>query len=289
MKFKHNIIAICYDFDGTLSRRSMQEDTIFSEYGINRKLFWDKVNRIAKTQEYDKVLAYLNMLIYDKTFRANPLTEKKLGAMANRIEYFPGVESFFPYINDFIRRHTKDMNVNIKLEHYIISSGMKAILNGVSIRKYFKQIYACDYEYEKDGSPKCVKLAITDTTKTQFLFRVSKGKLELNQDINKHMDPSQRRIPFANMIYVGDGDSDIPSMTVTVKYGGYAVAVYPPGQRASKKCIEMLHEKRTNHIAPADFRVGSELTGVIETILKTIVQKIIFNHSVFTQKQKYSK
>src|SRR3989338_3732982 len=287
-RFKQNIIALVYDFDGTLSRRSMQEDTIFNEYGINGRAFWEKVNVIAKRDGYDKILCYLNQLIYSPKFHRRPLTEKKLLGMAKKIEYFPGVETFFPHINDFVKKEVASCGLEIRLEHYIISSGMKAILNGIGLRKYFKEIYACEYEYEKSVRPKCVKMAINDTTKTQFLFRINKGKLRLDQDINEHMDEEERRIPFFNMIYIGDGDSDIPCMTVACKNGGYALAVYPSEEKASEKCLQLFRNKRVNHIAPADFNSGSTLVQILETVLKTITQNMVLRRSMYDQKQVYA-
>ncbi|OGX04083.1 MAG: hypothetical protein A3J12_08675 [Omnitrophica bacterium RIFCSPLOWO2_02_FULL_44_11] len=282
------MIAICYDFDGTLSRRSMQEDTIFQEYRIDSEQFWKGINQTAKDEGYDKVLCYLNRLIFDPRFQKEPLTETKLTNMARKIQYYPGVENFFPYINEFIQKESSKLNIKVNLEHYIISSGMKAILNGVAIKKYFKEIYACEYEYNKDGTPKCVKMAINDTTKTQFLFRINKGKLRLDQDINEHMDEEERRIPFFNMIYIGDGDSDIPCMTVACKNGGYALAVYPSEEKASEKCLQLFRNKRVNHIAPADFNSGSTLVQILETVLKTITQNMVLRRSMYDQKQVYA-
>ena len=285
--FRHNVIAICYDFDGTLSRRSMQEDTIFKEYGINPAKFWAKVNQIAKEKEYDKTLAYLNSLIYDPVFKKKPLTEARLTGMAQQIQYYPGVETFFSFVNQFVRRDAESLGIEVQLEHYIISSGMKAILNGVGIKKYFREIYACEYEYNRNGTPKCVKMVINDTNKTQFLFRINKGKLRLDQDINEHMNDEERRIPFYNMIYIGDGNSDVPSMTVTTKSGGYALAVYPPEGKVSKKCLRLFQVKRVNQIASADFNCGSALVQILETILKTIIQNMILRKSFYEQKERY--
>lgn len=282
--FRHNIIAICYDFDGTLSPHNMQEGTIFKEYGIDSRGFWAEVNRMAKDEGYDKTLCYLNKLIYDPEFRKKPLTEAMLTAMADKIEYFPGVESFFPYINRFVKEASQDGEPEILLEHYIISSGMRAVLNGVNIKQHFKEIYACEYEYNSDGSPKCVKMAINDTNKTQFLFRINKGLLRLDQDINGHMDENERRIPFQNMIYIGDGYSDVPGMAVTVKNGGYAIAVYSKEAAAYDKCVELREAERVHHIALADFGKDSELVGIIKLTLMTIIQKIRFDYSVYRQK-----
>ena len=241
------------------------------------------MNLLAKREGYDKTLAYLNKLIYDPVFQKKPLTEARLLGMAHRIKYYPGVESFFPMINRFVEREAKRLGIKVKLEHYIISSGMKAILNGVSIKRYFHEIYACEYEYSKDGQPKCVKMAINETNKTQFLFRINKGYLRLDQDINSHMPEEKRRIPFQNIVYIGDGNSDVPCMAVTIKNGGHAIAVYPPERKAQKKHLGLLRAKRVDHIAPANFKKGSEFAGILELTLKTIIQNIQFNHSVYEQ------
>ena len=215
-----------------------------------------------------------------------PLSEARLTEMAQRIEYYPGVENFFPYINKFARQEANNLGIEVRLEHYVISSGMKAILNGVGIKKYFKEIYACEYEYLKNGRPKCVKMAVNDTNKTQFLFRINKGCLRLDQDINKHMSEEKRRIPFQNMIYVGDGDSDVPCMAVTMKNDGHAIAVYPPKKKASRKCLELLHANRVHYTVPADFSSGSELCNLLESIIKLLVNRISLDLLMHRQKER---
>ncbi len=167
---------------------------------------------------------------------------------------------------------------DIKLEHYIISSGLKDILEGTSIRKYFKEIYACEYAYEK-GRPVFPKLVINDTNKTQFLFRINKGKLRLSESINQHTPASERRIPFHNMIYVGDGLTDVPSMTLVHKSGGYAIAVYDPAKKVPESIRDMVSEKRAEHFAPADFRENALLVKIIQRTLKKIIHGISYDAS----------
>ncbi len=217
---KNNIIAICYDFDGTLSPRNMQEDTIFKEYGINADRFWREVSRVIKNEGYDRALCYLNKLIFDPKFQKTPLTERRLGQLARKLRYCPGIKSFFPRIDRFVKEKARHAGWAVNLEHYIISSGLKTILEKMSIRKHFKAIYACEYEYGKDKAPKGVKTVVNDAMKTQCLFRISKGRLGLDEDVNERVDKGAFRIPFSHMIYIGDGDTDIPSMTVVRKYGG---------------------------------------------------------------------
>src|SRR3989338_539883 len=147
---QNNIIAICYDFDGTLSPRNMQEDTIFKEYNIDAERFWREVSRVTKNEGYDRALCYLNKLIFDPVFQKRPLTEKRLSGLARKLCYCPGVKSFFPHIDRFVKKEARRAGLEVSLEHYIISSGLKTILDKMSLRKHFSAIYACEYEYGKD-------------------------------------------------------------------------------------------------------------------------------------------
>ena len=271
---RKNIIAICYDFDGTLSPRNMQEDTIFKAYGIDAGRFWREVDSVIKRDGYDKALCYLNKLIFDPEFQKKPLTEKRLGALARKVRYCPGVKSFFPRIDRFVQQQARLAGRKVRLEHYIISSGLKTILDNMSLRKYFKAVYACEYEYGRDKAPKGVKTVVNDAMKTQCLFRISKGKLGLHEDVNERVENGAFRIPFSQMIFIGDGDTDIPSMTVVKKYGGYVVAVYPPGKAAKKRSLKIFSTGRAGYVAAADYNEGSGLDKSIKRILKNIIQNI---------------
>lgn len=278
-KAGQNIIAIVYDFDGTLSPGNMQEETIFKAYGIDKKKFWAKSQSLVVTRGYEKTLAYLKLLIDAPVFRKNPLTRKKLKELALQIPYYAGVdEGYFDQLEAFLRAIPEVRETGITLEHYIISSGLQEILEGVSIRKYFKKIYACEYDY-KNGRPVFPKLVINDTNKTQFLFRINKGKLKPSESINQHMPESQRRIPFRNMIYIGDGITDVPSMTVTQKAGGNAIAVYDPRGRVPRAVKAMVAEHRSEHFAPADFRPHSLLVKILHQTLKKIIASIVYRSS----------
>lgn len=271
---QNNIIAICYDFDKTLSPRNMQEDTIFKEYKIDADHFWREVSRVTKNEGYDGALCYLNKLIFDPAFQKKPLTEKRLTTLARKVCFCPGVKNFFPRINRFVEKQARSAGLDVSLEHYIISGGLKAILDNVSIRKYFKEIYACEYEYGRDKAPKGVKTVINDAMKTQCLFRISKGKLGLREDVNEIVENGAFRIPFSGMIYIGDGDSDIPSMAVVKKYGGHAVAVYPPDKESKKKSLRMLSAGRVSHMAAADYTAGSALDKIVKAILRDIIRSL---------------
>ena len=278
-KATQNIIAIVYDFDGTLSPGNMQEETIFKAYGINKKKFWARSQSLVIRKDYEKTLAYLRLLIADPVFRKRPLTKRKLKEFAKHVPYYPGVdEGYFDQLNAFLRSLPEVTEAGITLEHYIISSGLQEILEGVSIRKYFKKIYACEYDFQ-GGRPVFPKLVINDTNKTQFLFRINKGKLKLSESINEHMPETERRIPFRNMIYVGDGITDVPSMTVIQKSGGNAIAVYDPARRVPRAVKAMVAEHRAEHFAPADFRPSSLFVKILRQTLKKIIASIVYRSS----------
>lgn len=278
-KGAQNIIAIVYDFDGTLSPGNMQEETIFKAYGIDKRKFWAKSQSLVVRRGYEKTLAYLKLLMDDPVFRKCPLTRRKLKELARHVPYYPGVdEGYFDQLEAFLLSLPEVWETGITLEHYIISSGLQEILDGVSIRKYFKKIYACEYDF-RAGRPAFPKLVINDTNKTQFLFRINKGKLNLSESINDHMPEEERRIPFRNMIYIGDGITDVPSMTVTQKAGGNAIAVYDPAKRVPRTVKDMIARHRAEHFAPADFRPQSLLTKILHQTLKKIIASIVYRSS----------
>jgi len=275
---KQNIIALVYDFDGTLSPNNIQEDTIFRDYKIDKNKFWAKTNELVVKKGYERTLAYIKLLIQDAPFKKNPLTKSKMAKLADQIEYFEGVDKFFGVMNRFMNSIPEVKKWGIRLEHYIVSSGMKDIMDSCTIAKHFKMIYGCEYEFIK-GRPVFPKIVINDTNKTQFLFRINKGKLNINDDINSHMPESERRIPFRNMIYVGDGHTDIPSMTVTHKSGGHTIAIFPPKTKVPKEVRAMVQEKRADHFAPADYSEGELLVKILRLTLKKIIQTIVYRGS----------
>ena len=253
--FERKTIALVYDFDGTLSPRPMQEYTFLPKIGEDPKAFWAESNRIAAEQGADTLITYMHLL-YKKAKAAGVRIDRAdLVAQGRDVELFPGVEEWFDEIAEYVRIRSESQHV--ALRHYLVSSGLTEIIEGTRIYHRFHNVFASEYWFEAYDLP-YPKRVITDTGKTQYLFRINKGVEDLRQGINEHMDEARRPIPFANMIYFGDGDTDVPSMAVMRKNGGHAVAVYPPG-KSKKKCVELFKAGRCDFFAAADYRRGSDL------------------------------
>ena len=277
--FFQNTIALVYDFDGTLSPQPMQEYTVLPKIGVEPAEFWAMVNREARATESDPMLVYMRHIIEALERVRVDVKREDFAAMAGSIEYFPGVATWFTRMNAYVRKRSRGQ---VKLAHYLISAGQKEILDGVSIRRHFRRIYASEYHFNHHGVATFPKLLVTDTMKTQFLFRINKGLESLNDSINEHMPESDRAIPFQNIIYVGDGMTDVPSMTVTKKNGGHAVAVYDPrGEKGRATGVKLLDAGRVDFVAEADFRPRSKLSKRVELLLDAIVADVAYRREAF--------
>ncbi|HEX7560367.1 MAG TPA: hypothetical protein VF386_14290, partial [Usitatibacter sp.] len=195
--FFQNTIALVYDFDGTLSPQPMQEYTVLPKIGVEPAQFWAMVNREARETESDPMLVYMRHIIEALEREKVDVKREDFAAMASAIEYFPGVATWFARMNAYVKKRSRGQ---VKLAHYLISAGQKEILDGVSIRKHFKRIYASEYHFNHHGVATFPKLLVTDTLKTQFLFRINKGLELVTESINEHMPEAERPIPFANII-----------------------------------------------------------------------------------------
>src|SRR5262249_39986386 len=221
-RFFQNTIAIVYDFDGTLSPQPMQEYTVLPKIGVKPKRFWKEVSIESKDTVSEAMLVYMRLMLQKAEAATTHIGRDDLKRMGKAIKYFPGVNQWFSRINKFVQKEGKG---RIKIKHYIISAGLKEILEGSSIKKHFARIYASEYHFNHHDIATFPKLLITDTAKTQYLFRINKGKENLGQSINEHMSHSLRPIPFSNIIYIGDGMTDVPSMAVIKTNGGNTIAV----------------------------------------------------------------
>lgn len=253
--FDKKTIALVYDFDGTLSPRPMQEYAFLPSIGVDAKSFWEESNRIASAQSADPLITYMHLLYRKAKEKGVRIDRKDLVAQGRKVELFNGVEDWFDEIEGYLRLQAESQGV--ELRHYLVSSGLTEIVEGTSIFSRFHNVFASEYWFDAYDLP-FPKRVITDTGKTQYLFRINKGVEDLGQSINSHMAENARPIPFANMIYFGDGDTDVPSMAVMRKNGGHAIAVYPPG-KSRAKCVDLFKAGRCDFFAPADYRPGSEL------------------------------
>ncbi len=253
--FEKKVIALVYDFDGTLSPKPMQEYTFLPKIGEDPKAFWAESNKLAKEQGADSLITYMH-LMYKKAKAANVRIDRSdLVALGRDVELFPGVEGWFDEISEYVRIAAETHG--IELRHYLVSSGLTEIIEGTRIYPRFHNVFASEYWFDAYDLP-YPKRVITDTGKTQYLFRINKGVENLGDSINDHMPEGTRPIPFSNMIYFGDGDTDVPSMAVMRKNGGYAVAVHGPGKQR-QKCVDLFKAGRCDFFAQADYRRGSDL------------------------------
>jgi 2-hydroxy-3-keto-5-methylthiopentenyl-1-phosphate phosphatase len=272
-------IAIVYDFDGTLSPQPMQEYTVLPELGIRAKEFWKEVSKQARDTESESMLVYMRLLIEKAESKKIHLGKEELAKLAKEIKYFSGVETWFARINNYVKEigHGKS-----KVEHYIISAGMREILIGSSIAKEFNNIFASEYHFNHHGVAIFPKQLITDTTKTQFLFRINKGKQKLTESINQHMPEHERPIPFSNIIYIGDGLTDVPSMVVTKQNSGHSIAVYKPKSKSGLSvCKELLKANRVHFIAPADYKENGILETRIKLLLRAVISTIDYDRELY--------
>ena len=255
------VLALIYDFDGTLSPRPMQEYAFLPQIGEDPKSFWAEVGEVARREEADGLITYMHLMYKKAKAKGVRVDRAELVAQGKSVELFPGVTEWFDAIEEYIRLRAE---IAVEVRHYLVSSGLKEIIEGTPIYGRFHNVFASEYFFEAYDLP-YPKRVITDTGKTQYLFRINKGIEDQSRSINHHMPEADRPIPFANMIYFGDGDTDVPSMAVMRKNGGHAIAVHGP-DRSPETCIELYQAGRCDFYAVADYRPGSELfqrTGLI--------------------------
>lgn len=271
MRQKKPVVAICYDFDGTLAPGNMQEYGFFP--GLtddNRRNFWNYSAALAKQNGANQILAYMQLMLEkakeSKNQTDTPLktTRKAIQEYGKSIKLFPGVDTWFKRI----REHGKTRNLQV--EHYIVSSGLKEMIEGSPIAKEFAKIYACSFMYDHNDAAMWPAQVVDCTSKTQYLFRISKAAHDLSEtkELNARIDEKDRHVPFHRMIYIGDGSTDVPSMMVVRSRGGYSIAVYQPKSRSKRKeALGLLNDERVHFCFPADYREGKPLETTVKAIL----------------------
>ena len=260
---KMPIVAICYDFDKTLTPNDMQAQGYIQSVGYDVDDFWRETNGFAKENQMDSNLAYMYKMM-EKARGKLPFTKATLEEYGSKVRLFDGVEDWFDRINQFGLEH------GVQVEHYIISCGLKEMINGTSLakNKVFKAVYASSFYYDENGAALWPCQVINYTNKTQFLFRISKGVLDLSdQSVNEFFERQQMRVPFKNMIYIGDSDTDVPCMKLINSYNGHSVGVFDPHSNDKSKVYKMLRDGRIKYYAPADYTENSELDKLIKAII----------------------
>ena len=267
------IVAFLYDFDKTLCTTDMQDYAFIPSLGMTPAEFWAEANSFGRRNRIDGILAYMYIMLQEAERRSLPFTREDLVEKGRGIELFPGVEGWFRRIDAF------GESQGVRVEHYVISSGLREIIEGSSISGAFKQIYASEFYYDETGRPVWPKLAVNFTAKTQFVYRINKGVLDVSDDrtLNDSMPDDSKRVPFSNMIYLGDGLSDVPCMKMMRAYGGQAIAVY---QAVNRRGVEqLLRQRRVDFIYPADYREGTAL----EITVKNIIRKMAVSQQLYEE------
>lgn len=265
------IIALLYDFDKTLCTTDMENYTFIPALGYTPAQFWQKANGFGRDNHMDGLLAYMYTMIQECAAQNIKLDRAFLNHCGESIQLFPGVREWFARINAF------GESLGVQVEHYVISSGLREIIEGSGIAQEFREIYACEFYYNENGDACWPKLDVNFTNKTQFVYRINKGILDVSRDkeLNDSMPDDSKRVPFTNMIYMGDGLSDVPCMKMMRAYGGQAIAVY---QASNRQGVEkLLADGRVDFIFPADYREGMELDRTVRDILRkmTITDRLL--------------
>ena len=261
------IVAIIYDFDGTLSPGNMQEYSFIKAIGKEKSEFWQTTNEMARTQDADGVLIYMLYMLEEAKKKGISLSRDSFRRFGQGVEFFKGVESWFKRIEKIGEKE------GVIVEHYINSSGQLEILEGTKIAKAFKAIFACYYYYNRAGNAIWPAAAVNYTNKTQFLFKINKGILNIHDSemINQSVPEEEKRVAFSNMIYLGDGETDVPCMKLTKQLGGTSIAVFNPEIENKKRIAEqLLKQNRVNFICPADYSEGSRIEKLITNIIRKI-------------------
>ncbi len=271
---KKPTVALIYDFDGTLSPGNMQEFGFIQAVGQTPDEFWSKSNSVPGGQEVSSILSYMKLMIDEAREKGISLTRDSFVSFGRHIQLYEGVKEWFALINEYGNRH------GVVVEHYINSSGQVELIEGTSIAHEFKKIFACSFWYDESGVAVWPAVAVDYTGKTQFLFKIAKGIMDIsdNTKVNESQKEDDKPIPFSHMIYLGDGTTDVPCMKIVKMFGGNSIAVYSrENQRQQETARKLLKQDRVNFICEADYRVGGQIYEVVTTIIDKIKAENDFN------------
>lgn len=274
---KHIPFAIAYDFDGTLAPGNMQERDFIPAIGMTKKKFWKEVGKQCEAHEADNILVYMQLMLNKAQAASVPVRRNDFEEYGRNLRFFDGV---LPYVDVtasckgwFDRINSYGKQSGVAVEHYIISSGIKEMVTGTPIAKKFKAIFASSFYYDHNGIAVWPALALNYTSKTQYLYRINKGCLKVHdhKDINNYVPENKRAIPFEHMVYIGDGDTDIPCFSLVKDRGGYSIVVYKPHTSgAKKKGEQLIKDGRAYYIAPADYRNSTHLDRIVKALIDKV-------------------
>ena len=256
------IVAIMYDFDKTLSTTDMQNYAFIPNLGMTPDEFWGETGKLSEKFEVERILSYMFCMLKFAKNKGIKVTKEYLKECGKAIKFYPGVTTWFKRINDYANER------GIKVEHYLVSSGTKEIVEGCSIVDEFTQVYVCEYLYDENGEAVWPKMAINFTQKTQFFFRIAKGAIKATDDAGVNEKSTDHRVEYNNIIYVGDGMTDIPSMTLVKKNGGHSIAIHP---KDDKNTVQKIYDdNRCDFIVEADYSANGEMDKVIKMLIDLI-------------------
>lgn len=270
MAKKHIPMAIAYDFDGTLADGNMQEHQFLPDIGMKPKAFWEEVKRLTKEHQADEVLVYMNLMLKKASAANVPVRREDFKARGRAITLFDGVGGWFDRITEYARIR------GVRIEHYLISSGNAEIVAGTPIASKFREVYASKFLFDENGVAAWPALAVNYTTKTQYLFRINKGSHDLsdNAKVNQFVEKKDRPIPFENMVFIGDGSTDIPCFRLVKEQGGLSVAVFKPHTKGAKsKAERYIKDGRVHCAVPANYTDGGELDAIIKSAIDLVVAR----------------
>ncbi|MBP9987443.1 MAG: haloacid dehalogenase-like hydrolase [Bacteroidales bacterium] len=269
---KKTKVALIYDFDGTLSPGNMQEYGFIQALGKSPQEFWEASNSISEEREMNSVLAYMKIMIDGARKAGISLKRESFVEFGRNIELFPGVKEWFGMVNEY------GESQGVVVEHYINSSGLTEMIEGSEIAHEFKKIFACSFYYDKSGKAVWPAVAVDFTAKTQFLFKITKGIMDIadNRRVNESIPDEDKPVPFSNMIYFGDGQTDVPCMKIVKMFGGNAIAVYS-SEKKRAEAAQLLREDRVNFICPTDYREGGRMFDIVCSIIDKVKAESEYN------------
>ena len=270
---KQPIIGIMYDFDKTLSTTDMQNYDFIPNLGMTPEEFWGSTTEFTNKHGVERILSYMYMMIAKAKEKGIKMTREYLNSCGKNIKFYPGVSTWFNRINEY------GESKGVKVEHYLVSSGTMEIVEGCAIYPCFTKAWGCEYFYNEQGEPVWPKLAINYTQKTQFYFRISKGVVDVKDDNSVNEKTPERRIPYRNIIYMGDGMTDVACMTLVKHNEGTSIAIYP--EKESDKVRALYTDGRCNFMCRADYSAGSDL----EKVVKLIIDKVAMENEI-TKREK---